>query len=207
MLLTLFIVPLLTCSFISIIYSYTKFTGFRYLSLLPKLISLISFYINLLYGLYLWKNFPYYISSLDSLIYPASLAIGDTVAFEINSINLPFIILTTFVLIIALLTGWYTDIDSVLYSILLLLIEIFLIGAFSCTNLFIFLLFFEASTLPIFILIAFCGSIRRERLKATYYFLFFTLYGSLSLLLLLLNVYGALQIDYIVNNENTYFVT
>lgn len=105
--------------------------------------------------------------------------------------------LSTSVLIIALLTAWYSSTDKLLFASLLLLSEICLVGSFSCTNLFIFLLFFEASALPIFILIVYCGSPRRERLKAGYYFLFFTLYGSLSLLLLILNTYAFFQINFI----------
>jgi NADH-quinone oxidoreductase subunit M len=64
---------------------------------------------------------------------------------------------------------------------------------------FIFLLFFELSALPIFILIVYCGSARRERLKASYYFLFYTFYGSISLLLVLINVYSLSQINFIIN--------
>jgi len=84
-----------------------------------------------------------------------------------------------------------------LFSVMMLALEIFLIGAFSCTNLFMFLLFFEASALPIFILIAYCGSARRERIKAAYYFIFFTFYGSLSLLLVILNFYSLTQISFL----------
>jgi NADH:ubiquinone oxidoreductase subunit 4 (subunit M) len=80
---------------------------------------------------------------------------------------------------------------------MLLLIEIFLIGAFTCSSIFVFLLFFEASALPIFILIAYCGSARRERIKAAYYFLFFTIYGSLSLLLLIINFYSLNQLNFV----------
>jgi NADH-quinone oxidoreductase subunit M len=87
-----------------------------------------------------------------------------------------------------------------LFCGMMLLIEICLVGAFSCTSIFVFLLFFEASALPIFILIAYCGSARRERLKASYYFLFFTLYGSLSLLLLLLNFYSLSQLQFSEEN-------
>jgi NADH-quinone oxidoreductase subunit M len=83
-----------------------------------------------------------------------------------------------------------------LFCSMMLILEICLVGAFSCTNLFVFLLFFEASALPIFILIAYCGSARRERLKAGYYFLFYTFYGSLSLLLVLLNFYSLSQINF-----------
>jgi len=64
------------------------------------------------------------------------------------------------------------------------------VGAFAATNLFVFLLFFELSALPIFILVLYCGSVRKERIKAAYYFIFFTLYGSIALLLVLLGVYS-----------------
>jgi len=42
------------------------------------------------------------------------------------------------------------------------------------------------------VLLAYSGSARRERIKAMYYFLFFTLYGSLSLLLVLISMYSLL---------------
>lgn len=93
-----------------------------------------------------------------------------------------------------------------LFLSLVLLLEIFLVGAFGCTSIFIFLLFFEASAIPIFVLMVYCGSDRRERLKASYYFIFFTLYGSLALLLLIVNLYSLHQIDFaikVVSNDYT----
>ena len=86
----------------------------------------------------------------------------------------------------------------------MILLEICLVGAFGCINIFVFLLFFEASALPIFALVVYCGNPRRERLKASYYFLFFTLYGSISLLLLILNIYTLKQLDFsdsLLNNR------
>jgi NADH-quinone oxidoreductase subunit M len=65
----------------------------------------------------------------------------------------------------------------------------------------VFLLFFELSALPIFILIAYAGSPRRERIKAGYYFLVFTLYGSIALLLVLLNTYSVFQVSFISGSE------
>jgi NADH-quinone oxidoreductase subunit M len=94
--------------------------------------------------------------------------------------------------------------DKFMFCALLLVSEICLVGSFGCTNLFMFLLFFEASALPIFILIVYCGSPRRERLKAGYYFLFFTLYGSLSLLLLILNTYALSQISFLGDYTSPY---
>jgi NADH-quinone oxidoreductase subunit M len=136
------------------------------------------------------------------LSYPSAIELGGVTLFEANhNLNLPFILLSTTVLIIALLTAWYSSVNMFLFCGMVLLIEVFLVGAFSCTNIFVFLLFFEASALPIFILIAYCGSARRERLKASYYFLFFTLYGSLSLLLLILNLYGLNQINFMLDTS------
>lgn len=77
-----------------------------------------------------------------------------------------------------------------MFITLILLMQFFLTMAFSCSNIFIFLLFFELASLPIFILITQQGSLRRERLKAGLYFLLFTIYGSLSVLILLVSVYG-----------------
>lgn len=83
-----------------------------------------------------------------------------------------------------------------MFMILVLLMQFFLTIAFSCSNIFVFLLFFELASLPIFILIAQQGSLRRERLKAALYFLLFTIYGSLSVLILLVSVYGTfLKVD------------
>ena len=113
------------------------------------------------------------------------------------TLGLPFIILSTFILIVGLLAVWYSSANSNILAVLLLTIEICLIGAFSCTSLFIFLLFFELSALPIFIFIAYFGSPRRERVKASYYFLTFTFYGSIALLLVLLKIYGSQQIEFI----------
>lgn len=164
---------------------------------ITKIATLVSLHINLAYSIFLWKEYPK-VGGINQFIYPTNSW------FEIqNNLNLPFIILSIFILIIAVLTSWYSLINSQLFLSLILLIEICLISAFSCTNIFVFLLFFEASALPIFILMAYCGSDRRERLKASYYFIFFTLYGSLSLLLFIANVYVAYQIQFIYPSEHS----
>ena len=162
------------------------------------LISLISFYTSLLYSSWLWKVYPQF-NDEDLLVYPANSW------FELqHNLSLPFVILSTSILIVALLTGWYSNVNKFIFASLLLVSEICLVGSFSCTNLFVFLLFFEASALPIFVLIVYCGSPRRERLKAGYYFLFFTLYGSLSLLLVIINTYATAQIAFLENYSLSY---
>jgi NADH-quinone oxidoreductase subunit M len=98
-------------------------------------------------------------------------------------------LLSTFILIISYLAAWNLTVNALLFSSLILLIEIFLIGSFASSSIFTFLVFFEASAIPIFIMIIYCGSPRRERIKAGYYFILFTLYGSMSLLLIIINFY------------------
>lgn len=220
MLLTLFIIPLISLLFISLSWNLktinynlnnvklgrwlNKFVSLltigRLAFSLVKIVTLWSLFINLFYSLYLWKFFPAFI--LNKIYYPSSIIIGKVTVFEAQHVlSLPFVILSSFILIIALLTSWYSESNMLLLCSMLLLIELFLIGAFTCSSIFVFLLFFEASALPIFILISYCGSGRRERIKAGYYFLFFTVYGSLSLLLLIINFYSLSQITFFMEQS------
>jgi NADH-quinone oxidoreductase subunit M len=163
-----------------------------------KIITLASLFINLLVISYVWKVFPKHFNN-GLITYPSALQGDVAILFDAtHNLGLPFVLLSTAVLIVALLTAWYSKVDIMLFSNLMLVLEVCLIGAFTCSNLFVFLLFFEASALPIFILIAYCGSVRRERIKASYYFMFFTLYGSLALLLVILNYFSLRQIDFLV---------
>lgn len=191
MLLTLLLIP--TISFVILICLNSLFKNsfsHRYTSNLTKYITLLSLNFNLLFSSLMWKF------SSKPNFHPSAITLGDVSLFEVSyNFGLPFLILSSFILIIAVLTSWNSSVNFFLFNSLILLIEFCLVGAFSCTSFFLFLLFFEASALPIFILISYCGSPRRERLKASYYFLFFTLYGSLSLLLLILNWYSLKQID------------
>lgn len=203
MIFPLIIIPITTLIFINFINYLFRANGllFKYsiygssLSSLIKLITLLSMHINLAYSVIIWNEYPL-VTNQYELLYPANSW------FELShNLNLPFIILSILILIIAVLTSWYSSVNTQLLLNLFLLIEICLVGAFSCTNLFAFLLFFEASAIPVFILMVYCGSDRRERIKASYYFIFFTLYGSISLLLVIINSYSWYQIQYFSDNN------
>nr|WNH37999.1 NADH dehydrogenase subunit 4 [Gobiidae sp.] len=75
------------------------------------------------------------------------------------------------------------------YITLLTSLQIFLIMAFSATDLMVFYIMFEATLIPTLILIARWGA-QAERLKAATYILFYTLVGSLPLLIGLLTLYN-----------------
>nr|YP_010425928.1 NADH dehydrogenase subunit 4 [Microdous chalmersi]USL47885.1 NADH dehydrogenase subunit 4 [Microdous chalmersi] len=83
-----------------------------------------------------------------------------------------------------------------LYITLLTSLQIFLIMAFSATEMIMFYIMFEATLIPTLILITRWGN-QTERLNAGTYFLFYTLAGSLPLLvalLLLQNTAGTLSL-------------
>nr|QKN19317.1 NADH dehydrogenase subunit 4 [Rhinogobius duospilus] len=82
------------------------------------------------------------------------------------------------------------------YISLLISLQIFLIMAFSATEIILFYVMFEATLIPTLILITRWGN-QAERLNAGTYFLFYTLAGSLPLLvalLLLQNATGTLSL-------------
>nr|BAN81592.1 NADH dehydrogenase subunit 4 [Esox niger] len=72
-----------------------------------------------------------------------------------------------------------------LYISLLISLQVFLILAFSATEILLFYIMFEATLIPTLIIITRWGS-QTERLNAGTYFLFYTLAGSLPLLVALL---------------------
>lgn len=72
-----------------------------------------------------------------------------------------------------------------MYITLLTSLQIFLIMAFSATEVILFYIMFEATLIPTLVLITRWGN-QTERLNAGTYFLFYTLAGSLPLLVALL---------------------
>ena len=76
------------------------------------------------------------------------------------------------------------------YLLLLISLQFFLILAFSATELIIFYIMFEATLIPTLIIITRWGN-QSQRLNAGIYFLFYTLAGSLPLLVALLLLQGS----------------
>ena len=110
--------------------------------------------------------------------------------FALDGISLIFIILTTFLIPICLLTSWKSIQSNVKLFILAFLgLEILLIGVFTVLDLFGFYILFEAVLIPMFLIIGIFGS-REQKIDAAYYFFFFTLIGSVLMLLAILYIYS-----------------
>jgi NADH-ubiquinone oxidoreductase chain 4 len=124
----------------------------------------------------------------------------------IDGISLYFILLTTLIMPITL----HADRDNIKenkanYIIIILLLETLLLAVFSVLDLLLFYISFEATLPPLFILIGYYGS--GNKIKASFYLLLYTLFGSLFLLLAILMIYFLTDsTDYeIVLNSNLSF--
>ena len=121
----------------------------------------------------------------------------------LDAMSVFFIVLSTFLIPVCILISW-TSITYRLkdFLILLFIIEFLLINIFSVTDLLLFYIFFEAILIPMFLVIGVWGS-RSQRVWAAYQFFFFTLVGSLFMLLGLLALYsnlGSLEYNVILNS-------
>lgn len=84
------------------------------------------------------------------------------------------------------------------FSVLRFLILIFLIFSFSTSNVLVFYVMFEATLIPIFLLVIGWGY-QPERITASYFLLFYTLTASLPLLLRILFIDNSLiSLDFII---------
>lgn len=108
----------------------------------------------------------------------------------VDGISLFFIILTTFLFPLCLLSSWQSVQHKIrAYLSCFLAIEILLILVFSVLDLFWFYVFFEAVLIPIFIVIGIWGS-RQRKIRAAYMFFLYTLVGSLLILACLAYIYN-----------------
>jgi proton-translocating NADH-quinone oxidoreductase chain M len=125
--------------------------------------------------------------------------------FTIDGISFIFIFLSIFILLLCYLSLLETVFFKIkYYSIIIYLILIFLNLVFLANDVFLFYVFFELLLIPMYFIINIWGT-RARKIKASYYFFFYTFVGSLFLLLgliLLLNIYGATNIFYLLILEN-----
>ncbi len=103
----------------------------------------------------------------------------------VDGISIYFVLLTTMIMPIALLSNWNSIKENVKsYLIIMLLLETMLLAVFLALDIMIFYIFFESILPPLFILIGIFGS--DNKVSASYYIFLYTLWGSLFLLLSIL---------------------
>jgi len=107
----------------------------------------------------------------------------------IDGISIFFLLLTTLLIPLCLLTSW-NSVNKNLKEFLIafLMLDFFLIGTFCVLDVLLFYIFFESVLIPMFLIIGIWGS-RERKILAAYYFFLYTLVGSVLMLLSILYIY------------------
>ncbi|MDX8388947.1 MAG: NADH-quinone oxidoreductase subunit M [Mariprofundaceae bacterium] len=106
----------------------------------------------------------------------------------IDGISMPFIILTSLLTVICIISAWQCIQKRVKeYMIAFLILETTLIGVFSALDSILFYFFWEAMLIPMYLIIGIWGG--KNRVYATIKFFLYTLAGSVLMLVALLAMY------------------
>jgi NADH-ubiquinone oxidoreductase chain 4 len=124
----------------------------------------------------------------------------------LDGLSIYFVILTTLITPIALLSNWNSIYENVRsYVIIILLLETLLLGVFLVLDILLFYIFFESILPPLFILIGLFGS--SNKVRASFYLFLYTLFGSLFLLLSILamsSIMGTTDFDALYKTNFNY---
>nr|QHB77149.1 NADH dehydrogenase subunit 4 [Hylomyscus pamfi]QHB77162.1 NADH dehydrogenase subunit 4 [Hylomyscus pamfi] len=141
-----------------------------------------SFMVSLISLLLLWQNDENHLNF--------------SIMFSSDPLSTPLIILTTWLLPLMLVASQNhlkkeKPSYQKFYISMLISLQILLIMTFSSTELIMFYILFEATLIPTLIIITRWGN-QTERLNAGIYFLFYTLIGSIPLLIALISIQNSL---------------
>ena len=130
------------------------------------------------------------IKSYDWLKHLGLYLYWGNITFVLDTLSLLFIGLSILLIPICVLISWNTvksfkkEFLLAIFSILILLVHVFAI-----MDLLGFYVLFETILIPMFLIIGIWGS-REEKVKAAYYFFFYTLIGSILMLLSIFKIYA-----------------
>jgi NADH-quinone oxidoreductase subunit M len=105
----------------------------------------------------------------------------------VDGISLWLVLLTTFLMPIAVLASWHVEKRVREYMIFMLVLETGMLGVFYAFDMFLFYLFFEITLIPMYFLIGVWGGERR--VYAAIKFFIYTVVGSLLMLVAIIAVY------------------
>ncbi len=115
-------------------------------------------------------------------------AINTNYHVGVDGLSFWLVILTTFIMPIAVLSTWHAvEKKQTAFYVFLLLLESAMLGVFVSLDLLVFYLFFEASLIPMFFLIGVWGG--ENRIYAAVKFFIFTALGSLLMLVAIISLF------------------
>ncbi len=146
--------------------------------------ALVATLLEFALSIYLWANYqPNGAQWQFQEVYP--LGGGVNWALGIDGIALVLIALTAFLMPICIGASWRSISKRVPeYMAYFLLMEALIMGSFAAQDLFLFYIFFEGGLIPMYFIIGIWGG--AERIKASYKFFLYTLFGSVLMLIAML---------------------
>ena len=151
-----------------------------------KITGLITSVINLLCSLLIFILFDFSANQFQFVQESYQVSTYD-LYLGIDGLSIYFVLLTTIIVPIALLSNWKSINENIKsYVIIILLLESLLLGVFLVLDILLFYMFFESILPPLFLLIGLFGS--SNKVRASFYLFLYTLFGSLFLLLSILTM-------------------
>ena len=179
---SLILLPIIGALFIFFVRSSnSQYQSSKYVALF---ITLANFFLSL----YLWFVFDK--SIVDFQFVEEREWISGFVNYKVgvDGISILFILLTTFITPICVITVNATIKNRLKdFLIAILILETFMIGVFCSLDLVVFYLFFEAGLIPMFLIIGIWGGERR--VYSAFKFFLYTLLGSVLMLVAIISIY------------------
>jgi NADH-ubiquinone oxidoreductase chain 4 len=169
------------------------------------MIALITSILNLLLSLVIFILFDYSINQFQFVQEYHQINTFD-IYLGLDGLSIYFVLLTTIITPIALLSNWNSINNNVRsFVIIILLLESLLLAVFLVLDILMFYIFFESILPPLFILIGLFGS--SNKVRASFYLFLYTLLGSLFLLLSILamsSIMGTTDFDALYKTNFNY---
>nr|ALO20635.1 NADH dehydrogenase subunit 4 [Ptychogena lactea] len=187
----MYIIILITLTLIAILHIIItpriELIRLKNLSLTWSLIILV--YYNYMI-LFFWKKNQFQFNIWLDWIENSSTLNWGNLLVSIDGLSLFFIGLSIILIPICIIMSWNAiNHFKKEFLLSLFIILILLIGVFSVLDILAFYILFEAILIPMFLIIGVWGS-REEKVKAAFYFFFYTLIGSLLMLLSIFKLYS-----------------
>lgn len=183
MLLSLIIISIISCIHVFFISKFNEES--------IKKVSLFYSGLIFLASLFLWLNFNLLTTSYQYVFtLPWIPFFNYSFYFGVDGLSLFLIILSTLLIFLCILGSWKSVTHSVKeYFLCFMVLNLLLVLVFSAVDIFLFYIFFESVLIPMFLVIGVWGS-RERKIRAVYMFFFYTLIGSLFMLLAILYIYS-----------------
>jgi NADH-ubiquinone oxidoreductase chain 4 len=177
--LLLLLIPLIGISIVTIEANY----GLSLINEIKiKSIALITSIVNLIVSLVMFILFDFSSKQFQFIEEHYEISYFD-IYLGVDGLSIYFILLTTIVMPIAILSNWNSiQSKNVLsFVVIMLLLETLLLAVFLVLDILLFYIFFESILPPLFLLIGLFGS--SNKVRASFYLFLYTLLGSLFMLL------------------------